>query len=260
MDKRTIIIGYSFLAAAILSCCIFGGIQFWNGLLYECNFLNECKEYTTTIADKAYSFNAATILDNIDNDVVNNLFLRRHQFDNDFVLQVETWTEQDFFNVTGAFFKEEMGENLDDWEIHAISYETQCNQPDDEFGSTFTQYVKYVEDGKRMNRLLVSINIDPSKGKLEFSESIYEPAYFIWDSYQIGEYEINAVEALHIADKYSGNEFREDTNHECEIKIHLKEDSALDYWFVKYGGEINGEYQNITINVDENSGEVIENK
>jgi hypothetical protein len=131
-----------------------------------------------------------------------------------------------------------------------MSFNTVCRVIDLGFQNAIFGYFKSVPTQDGSSRLTANLYVDPTENTVSILEEVYTPELKEWKSINLAQVNINAYDALQIAEANGGNDFRTSVDY-CTILALYDAEGKYDGWYVAY---FNDELS-FRINIDAVSGE-----
>jgi hypothetical protein len=166
------------------------------------------------------------------------------------------WSSEDYFFIAKVFHEWTSGETLDNWQLNGLLFSWDCEIFDKGPQNAYIRYIKVEKVRERKSRFLSEVRINPRDKDFFGGQTEHYPRKNRWKVIDTTK-AITVDEALNIAERNGGSQFRESLNHECNITVSYFPDSSLSYdgWDVHYFDDIWGD-KGYTIHIDPMTGEV----
>lgn len=183
--------------------------------------------------------NPQTILEAVKRGDTDYLFQMESDFPEDpqFVMPIE-WTQNEYQNIVVSVHQIVWGETLDGWNLYRMDFDANCkDDPKGLSSAGFYYYKETVVKGREMY-LLRGVELDPEYGHITWGSASWHPPTFWgkWKTIKLDKVTVPAEEALKIADKKDGLDYRAFVGNQCEIWISMSpERYDRSDWQVWYG-------------------------
>jgi len=206
------------ISAAICSLFIcLGIIYLWISVEYYAQ--GGGKERIVSDEEGVYAIDSQTLLQDLRS---NNTNVFEYLPNGNLITSPETdlppvhWTEADYLFIADHFNQYVSNDSLENWEYYSIAYGMDC----DDFTycpqwATF-RIVKYIFSNDNKVRLERHLYIYPDEKRIGWAETGYE-SVFSHSSFKREQVKVSLEEALKIAEKQGGKNFRLSENNECKI-------------------------------------------
>jgi len=200
----------------------------------SCGLVNpETMIYSDT---ELYYINSDTILDTL-NQGKAEIFIPREESTTG-ALTVGTpvqWDETDYLRVAQALHEFVWGESLGKWSLSRMSYGVDCKQIDNGLQDAYFIYIKNSGEHQQESRFVSNINITPSKNSVSVNKEEFSPPRKNWQTINLTNLEISALDALEIAEHNGGGKTRATIENACEIHLSfIPESKDCPGWRVAY--------------------------
>ena len=158
-----------------------------------------------------------------------------------------SWTQSDYLTVANALHQFVWGETLDGWKIYSMKFYRDCQNEPVGFSSTDITYFKYNNEkgGYKVHEMTIYPN---SHGVSQGGTDDWSRPLFGWRSVNLRLLRITADDALHIAEKKGGKDFRAKLKNSCEIYLILVPNPSGDNdWKVYYSANSSSDRYEISI-------------
>ena len=204
---------------------------------------------------KAYelilSFDPATILNDIANGTVDFTLLEESRFGEEPGGDPSYWSQAEYYTILSRAFEFAWQEDPLDFRISVVDLETSCQNMDKGFSWAYFQFYRLSENVSV--RAYRSVLIQPTYSEISLVSAEHYPSgrgYFV-DSY-IEPGALTAEEALAIAEKAGGIDYRNRVGNRCMLDVVFTSNRKFDGWRIAYDG--GGNPPVLTIIVNEQSG------
>jgi|GEM_PF-2448053 len=166
------------------------------------------------------------------------------------------WSEDDFFLVAKTVHEQSWGESLGDQNLYRMLFRTDCvNAERGIFSEAEIDSFKVIQtEGEEETRIEHWINIMPSIDLVYTVEVAYQPNVNYKEPIALSQYQVNASEALQIAENNGGSAIRAEVGNDCEISV-LTPGSDDRGWRILYQNKAARYYLLFEIAVDPQTGE-----
>ncbi len=159
--------------------------------------------------------------------------------DPQFVIPIE-WTQVEFVEVAESVYQVIWGETLESWNLYRMDFNANCkDNPKGLSSAGFYYYKETVVKGREMY-LLRGIEIDPEYAHITWGSASWPPPTFWgkWKTIKLDKVTISAEEALKIAERKGGLDYRTSVGNRCKIWISMSPErydrSGWQVWYEGY--------------------------
>lgn len=198
----------------------------------SCSLGREEIEHSPT---RYFVFDPITLLDAIQQNTANSFVSVADMPPDDFQSITVNWKQSDYEKILADLFTNTLHDNLNDWQLSAISFSTRCELYRDGFqGGNFT-FFKNAKDATGEFRMVRIVSITAWNKTISVSDKEYRPNLTSWSSLDLPKTKITAEQALIIAEQAGGNATRLDVENNCTIVVSLISNSPeFDGWWIRY--------------------------
>lgn len=198
----------------------------------SCSLGREEIEYSPT---RYFVFDPITLLDAIYQNEANSFVSVADMPPDDFQPITVNWKQSDYEKILAGLLTNALHDNLNDWQLSAISFSTRCEQYSEGFqGGNFT-FFKNAKDIAGEFRMVRIVNITAWNKTISVSDKEYRPNLTRWSSLDLPKTKITAEQALIIAEQAGGNTTRLSVENNCTIVVSLMSNSPeFEGWWIRY--------------------------
>lgn len=206
--------------------------------------------------DLYFSFHPQTVLESIRQNKLEQAFiLQSEDFEPNFDAQSSPvkWEQIDFLQIAQVLHKNIIGGSLGDWSLQSVIAGVDCKKIDS--GPQYVEFAFY-ETTKNLlqtTRYTEEITIDASANFIRIKTETISPVWNQKKSIDLHEININANDALRLAEDHKGREVRKGVENDCTVSASLIPDIGIENWEVRYFNRDNARLFRIVI--DKMSGE-----
>lgn len=180
-----------------------------------------------------------TILESVERGDTEYLFQMESDFPEDpqFVMPLE-WTQVEFIEVAESVHQIVWKETLESWNLYRIDFNANCKDNPTGLSSAGFYYYKETVVKGRETYLLRGIEIDPEYGYITWGSASWpRPFWGRWKIINLDKVTVPVEEALIIAEREGGMDFRKSVGNDCQIWVAMiPEAYDRNDWQVWYGG------------------------
>jgi hypothetical protein len=145
------------------------------------------------------------------------------------------WRQTDYLSVVEALYRDIWSDSLEDWSLKSVSFALGCTEVDNGFQNAHFRYYQNMNLKNVAFRLERSIQIDPRSNSVYLLEFEYSPRLVEWGSIDLTRFQFSADDALAIAERNGGQQYRVSAENNCDIDVLLTPDSpGYHGWDVRY--------------------------
>jgi len=166
------------------------------------------------------------------------------------------WSQADYFHIAEAFHEFFWKESSKNWNLHLMIFSMDCKEINQGPQYAYFQFFVTKDVRENQSRYVHDIYIEPTKNLVSWHEVEYYPNLANWQSIDIANLKISALNAFRIAETRGGNEIRSEFKNNCIITATLAPGSIYDGWQIGYVGRVGEDVEHLLdINIDASTGE-----
>jgi len=231
-------------------------------IISSCNYLDEgTNQYPQTISDsknlKFYSIEPETFLKNFQQNS-SNILTPISATPDPYPLPPKInesymWTYQEYLDVSEVLAKSVWIDELNEWKLFRMYFIVDCQDP--LYGFTIGDFY-YFKDIEENGEALYSgreILIRPLYADITIgSGTTYPKNIFGWKSINLSNVAITANNALQIAERIGGGEFRLSVKNDCQVSLSFNPNSGYGGWKILYNSN---NTESFKVQIDAYNGE-----
>jgi hypothetical protein len=221
MSKKMKII-FCILALFLMIGICFEGIRY---------FLTE--ESRDGINGGFYSINPDTIFEDLSQGKT-DVFISQEYMPDEKSREYVEWKPTDYDLIAEALHEMMWSETLEGWKMNYMSFEWDCEYIDKGAQEATYTYFKVEKLRERKSRFVSNLFVTPNWNSVSATMWEHYPRVLHWDEINPVKLEISAEEALDIAEKNGGAEYRAAIENSCQIIVSLPAKLDYDGWIVSY--------------------------
>ncbi|WKZ46165.1 MAG: hypothetical protein QY306_10135 [Anaerolineales bacterium] len=143
------------------------------------------------------------------------------------------WKQADYLRIAEAFYQFVWNESLSNWQVYQMDFSRGCQDSSTGFDSG--SIILYKNADLPTHYIARFLGIYPLKEVVRWGEGEFNKPLFGWKNIDLESMNVNADDALQIAEDKGGTAFRLDVENECTISVSLKRNPIDDNdWFISY--------------------------
>lgn len=188
-------------------------------------FIEGVQSYPSYLGQKTgyYKINSETILASLNNGETNVFTPETTSPEEPIFDKYFSWQQSDYTKLTAAFHEFVWGEDLNGWKLFSMYFDTPCHNNLSGFELGEYHYFKtiFYKNGK-VGYAGRGFLITPQYGDVEWGSGPNYPHPILgWKSVDLNKVNINAEEALAIAEQNGGKDARLQVNNQCKVAVKL---------------------------------------
>ncbi|MGD8456666.1 MAG: PepSY domain-containing protein [Anaerolineales bacterium] len=185
------------------------------------------------IGGESYSINPDTILEDLSQGKT-DVFIPQEYMPDEKSREYVEWKSADYDLIVEALHEMMWGETLEGWKMNLMGFEWDCEYIDKGPRNANYTYFKVEKLRERKSRFVSNLWVSPNWNSVRASMWENYPRLCCWDEINPEKLEISAEEALDIAEKNGGAEYRVSIENSCKIIVSLPAKLDYDGWIVSY--------------------------
>ena len=149
------------------------------------------------------------------------------------------WELEDYFNIVEQYFNQKIGIGFENWSLYHVNANYYCNAINSVPYDISFEYFISLKDSEGFFRREIRVDILPLRQFMQFYYTEARPRIENWKSVDFVIAPVDFVEAIEIAEKNGGTEYREMMEDDCSLYIDFNpgHSTVVENWRITYSND-----------------------